>query len=63
MNAPKAVEVSIKTDQGKKPARSRNPDTVPEGAPFHEQMQPPSKVGPFVLDNPTFEAFADGAGI
>jgi hypothetical protein len=63
MNAPKHFAAATKADQGKKLARRRNPDAASEEAPFDEQRQLPNGVWQSVLDNRTFEAFVDGAGI
>ena len=63
MNLHKHVEVAITTDPGKEHPRNRDRDTVPQKAPFNEQLGPSSKVWFKVRDDLNFEAFVDGEGI
>ena len=63
MNASPIREVTIETNPGKEHVRHRNPDSVPEGASFNEQMQSLNTVRSYVLDHRTFETFIGGAGI
>jgi hypothetical protein len=63
MNVPTISEIAIKTGQGTKHLRNRNPDIVPEGTSLNEPMQRPGTVQPYAFDDRTFETFADGGGI